>query len=178
MKKLTVLSLAASLCFLTACDKDDDSTPSDPILQDYNEVYSNNFNTEADLEDWTFDKGDYSLDASNKYEGSHSLHLKATGGCFSIYKVNQLEMDPNKAYLIRYRYQINDTEDGQCLYNFIIGGEQDKSHVFSYDDNVTDGWLERSYIFQPNDTTPLDIDIQVGTDQGVWFDQLEIYVEK
>ena len=141
-----------------------------------------NFESDDELNKWNiYEGGIASIDETNKYEGNSSLSVKANNDCFHLEIKSALSVKSNKTYIVRYQYQLPEGPDGEfihCAARFLNWFKQQDKTVITESCLVNNNWVEKQIFFQVDNDTPVKLEFLVGTESGIWIDNMIVFEEK
>ena len=171
---------------LTSCKKDNEIVKDDFITieiggKKYKSVSIDDFNSLSDSSNWNiYPYGVFLIDTINKFNGEASVNLTADGGCFILEKIEGVPVDKEKIYFIHFYYKLLETqigEVGHCFGDFMIWLKQGDETLLLDGCHGIESWTEKYFYFQPINNVPVKIKLLVGTEHGVWLDDLIVFEE-
>ena len=141
-------------------------------------IYSDYFNSNADLSGWTVSSsGMAEITDSTQTEGSASLHMKAVSGCLSIEKNQGVAVESNTNYELKFDAQAIFSQTGDiasCAGDYLIILSQRDDEIGYFDVYGITGWSTQYEYFTTVSSLPVKVKILIGTYHGAWIDNLTI----
>ena len=177
---------------LTNCKKNDEIVKDENDNEDdfitmeiggtnYKSVSIDDFNSLSDSSNWNiYPDGVFLIDTVNKFNEEASVNLTADGGCFKLEKIEGVPVDKEKIYVIHFHYKLLETqigEAGHCVGDFMIWLKQGGETLLLDGCQGIESWTEKYFYFQPINNVPVKIELLVGTEHGVWLDDLIVFEE-
>jgi hypothetical protein len=193
MKYLKIISLVCLVVFaIQACNKDN----SDPVEEDritmvidgknYKSTLVENFESHVDTSEWNlYPGGTLEIDTVNTFNGNSTLKLISTDNCFHLEKIEGIDVNKDKVYVIHFNYklpittieELNNGFGWTCMGPYRIEIKQGQDILLSEWCAEIDSWTEKYFYFQPLNNVPVKIEFLVGTKKGLWLDDLLILEE-
>ena len=135
------------------------------------------FESLSDTSNWNiYPGGVFMLDSINPFNGESSVHLLPITGCFELEKIEGIQVDMSKIYVVHFNYKMEPANYGFCPL-FVINIWQGNELLLIASMSATNGWFENYEYFQPLNNIPVKIQISVGHFNGVWLDDLIVFEE-
>jgi hypothetical protein len=187
MKKLNLIYPIFLLTFLfQGCEENKDQINEGQITMEidgknYKSTSIDNFDSLSDTADWNlYPGGSLSIDTSAKYNGASSLKLITETQCFVVERIKGVEVNKDKVYVIHFHYKMEPGQIGDigyCAGEFLIQLKQGNEYVLDEVISGVNDWTEKYFYFQPINNVPVKIKLLIGTERGVWLDDLILLEE-
>ena len=191
MKHYKLLSVFALIAFLyQGCEKDnpvqDDQITMEIDGKTFKSASISNFESLSDTSEWNlFPGGVLEIDDTNQFNGISSLKLVSTSSCFHLEKIEGVPVDKDKIYVIHFFYQepvttmeeLNNGWNWTCMGPCRLELKQGSEVILSEWLAEINSWTEKYFYFQPKNNIPVKIDLLVGTQKGIWLDDLIVFEE-
>ncbi|RLD60122.1 MAG: hypothetical protein DRJ01_10185 [Bacteroidetes bacterium] len=183
--KILTFTILSFLLIFQACKKDDIEENNSITMEidgkNFKSVSIDNFDNLSDSINWNiYPGGTFLIDTINKFNGNSSVNLKANGECFQLEKIEGIPVNKEKIYVIHFHYKLLSTqigEVGHCVGDFMIRLKQGDETIFLDGCSGVDSWTEKYFYFQPINNIPVKIELLVGTEHGIWLDDLIVFQE-
>jgi hypothetical protein len=124
--------------------------------------------------------GSLSINTINKFNGKASLKLITESQCFVIEKVKGVDVDKDKINVLYFHYKMEPMQIGDigyCAGPFLIWLKQGNEDLLIDGVMGVNDWTEQYFYFQPKNNISVKIKLLIGTDRGVWLDDLILLEE-
>jgi hypothetical protein len=139
------------------------------------------FDELSDTANWNlYPGGTLTIDTVNKFNGKSSIHMVTETDCFIVERIEGVEVDKDKVYVIHFHYKMEPMQIGDpgfCVGPFMIRLKQGSEDIFMDGVMGVNSWTEKYFYFQPSNDIPVKIEILVGTKRGIRLDDLIILEE-
>lgn len=185
MKHLKLISFIALLTLLIyGCESKNDTTDqlNDGQItmeidgKNFKSVSIDKFDNLSDTSNWNlYPGGKLSIDTVNKFNGESSIKLITETECFIVEGIKGVTVSKDKVYVIHFYYKMKPIQIGDrgfCVGPCMIRLKQGSEQIFMDGLSGVNDWTEKYFYFQPKNDIPVKVELLIGTDKGVWLDDL------
>ena len=133
-------------------------------------LFVSHFDTAADLALWS-----PSAEGQAEIESNY-VKLKAVSGCFQYETANEISVEKDKTYILKFKGKAEPTllgETGYCANDFMVYVEQGNNNPVGVSFGNFTSWTQKTFSFTATSASPVRIKFLIGTTKGVWLDELE-----
>jgi hypothetical protein len=168
MKTLNVFFVILVIsAFLFSCKKDsDNNSTSTPTT-----IFSSKFDNQEDLSLWTQSAGGQAI-----IDSSAVMFTNITE-CFYIETLNLIPVHEGRVYELKLIGKVNPAQPGDpafCAGNFMINVRQGSTILLNESFGHYTSWTKRSFSFEAETSSSINIKFFIGTTRGAWIDNLEL----